>query len=264
MNNFKLFCITNIQNKELEDLPFDLVGVGKNTFNNNYITCNEGQNINEKEKYYSELTFHYWFWKNKLNHFPDTTWIGFCQRRRFWVNSKNIEENYNLKNIILNKPPIEWNEYNSVITEPIDLKTTKTMKIIKRGWKNLLKNPNILFNKNLHTIKLHFDMHHGHGVLDNAINYLEKSERNDFKNFLNIKTSFNPHIMFISKKEITNKWFKALFKWLFKCEKGFGTKSLHGYDQQRLYAYLAERYLSYWFKKHTNYLEWHWTFFEEK
>ena len=70
--------------------------------------------------------------------------------------------------------------------------------------------------------------------------------------------------MFISKKEIINKWFKALFKWLFKCEKGFGTKSLHGYDQQRLYAYLAERYLSYWFKKHTNYLEWHWTFFEEK
>ena len=112
MNNFKLFCITNIQNQELEDLPFDLVGVGKNTFNNNYITCNEGQNINEKEKYYSELTFHYWFWKNKLNHFPDVTWIGFCQRRRFWVNSTNIEENYTLKNIILNKPPIEWSGYN--------------------------------------------------------------------------------------------------------------------------------------------------------
>ena len=32
MNNFKLFCITNIQNQELEDLPFDLAGVGKNTF----------------------------------------------------------------------------------------------------------------------------------------------------------------------------------------------------------------------------------------
>ena len=33
MNNFKLFCITNIQAKELEDLPLDLVGVGRNKFN---------------------------------------------------------------------------------------------------------------------------------------------------------------------------------------------------------------------------------------
>ena len=260
MNNFKLFCITNIQNKELEDLPFDLAGVGKNTFNNNYITCNEGQNINEKEKYYSELTFHYWFWKNKLNHFPDTTWIGFCQRRRFWVNSKNIEENYNLKNIILNKPPIEWNEYNSVITEPIDLKTTKTMKIIKRGWKNLLKNPNILFNKNLHTIKLHFDMHHGHGVLDKAINVMEDKDREDFRSYVSTQTFFSPHIMFFSKKKIIDQWFNDLFTWLFECEKIFGFDKLKGYDQTRLYAYLAERYLSFWFKKHTKTIEWPWIF----
>ena len=24
------------------------------------------KNIQKKEKYYSELTFHFWFWKNKL------------------------------------------------------------------------------------------------------------------------------------------------------------------------------------------------------
>ena len=260
MNNFKLFCITNIQNQELEDLPFDLAGVGKNTFNSNYITCNKGQNINEKEKYYSELTFHYWFWKNKLNHFPDVTWIGFCQRRRFWVNSTNIEENYTLKNIILNKPPIEWNGYNSVITKPIDLKTTKTMKIIKRGWKNLLKNPNILFNKNLHTIKLHFDMHHGHGVLDKAIHVMQEKDREDFRSYVSTKTFFSPHIMFFSKKKIIDQWFNDLFNWLFECEKIFGFDKLKGYDQTRLYAYLAERYLSFWFKKYTKTIEWPWIF----
>ena len=78
------------------------------------------------------------------------------------------------------------------------------------------------------------------------------------------KTSFNPHIMFISKKKILRAWFRDVFQWLFKCEKVFGLKDLKGYDQERLYAYLAERYLSFWFKKYTKYLEWHWTFFEMK
>ena len=45
---------------------------------------------------------------------------------------------------------------------------------------------------------------------------------------------------------------------LFWC-KVFGFSKLSGYDTQRLYAYLAERYLSFWFKKHTNYLNWPWT-----
>ena len=53
--------------------------------------------------------------------------------------------------------------------------------------------------------------------------------------------------MVISKKKILNKWFKDLFNWLFNCEKIFGFKNLKGYDQQRLYAFLAERYLSYGF-----------------
>ena len=67
-------------------------GVGKNTFNNNYITCNEGQNINEKEKYYSELTFHYWYWKNLLKFKRDDEWVGFCSYREYWGNNKKIED----------------------------------------------------------------------------------------------------------------------------------------------------------------------------
>ena len=61
-----------------------------------------------------------------------------------------------------------------------------------------------------------------------------------------------------------NKWFKALFKWLFDCEKVFGFKNLTGYDQQRLYAFLSERYLSFWFNKYTKSKEWPWVFFDNK
>ena len=58
--------------------------------------------------------------------------------------------------------------------------------------------------------------------------------------------------MFISKINILDKWFSVLFPWLERCEKQFGFKELVGYDQTRLYAYLAERYLSFWFKKYQN------------
>ena len=54
----------------------------------------------------------------------------------------------------------------------------------------------------------------------------------------------------------------SLFTWLEKCEKKFGFEELVGYDTTRIYAYLAERYLSFWFKKHTNYLENPWIFID--
>tara|TARA_B100000767_G_scaffold217946_1_gene205735 strand:+ start:273 stop:599 length:327 start_codon:yes stop_codon:yes gene_type:complete len=57
------------------------------------------------------------------------------------------------------------------------------------------------------------------------------------------------------KKDILNKWFSKLFPWPEKCENQFGFNNLKGYDTKRLYAYLAERYLSFWFKKYTVYKE---------
>ena len=70
--------------------------------------------------------------------------------------------------------------------------------------------------------------------------------------------------MFISKSHIMNKWFEDLFAWLFECEKIFGFEVLKGYDTKRLYAYLAERYLSFWFKKYTKSLNWRWVFYENE
>ena len=99
-------------------------------------------------------------------------------------------------------------------------------------------------------------MHHGYGNLDKAINILCDEDREEFRTYVNNNISFNPHIMFIAKADIAKKWFNSLFPWLFKCENIFGFKTLHGYDSQRLYAYLAERYLSFWFKKYSKYVEW--------
>ena len=155
-----------------------------------------------------------------------------------------------IKDIILNDVPSEWTGYESVICEPIQL-GTKFMKILKRGWKNLLKNPSILFKLNRSTIKLHFDMHHGYGNLDKAINLLDDDDRIEFKNFVNQNTKFNPHIMFITRPKIINKWFSKLFPWLEKCEKIFGFENLKGFGLTRIYTFLAERFMSYWFQKNS-------------
>ena len=120
------------------------------------------------------------------------------------------------------------------------------MKVIKRGWRNLFLNPLILFNLKKSTIKLHFDMHHGYGVLDKAIDVLDIKDREDFRNYVDTRTYYNPHIMFIAKKNIMEKYFN----------------NVKGYDQTRLYAYLSERYLSFWFKKYTKTIEWPWIFEE--
>ena len=47
----KIYCITNIQSEKLEKLSVNLVGVGKNSFNSNYIKCEGGENINFKERW---------------------------------------------------------------------------------------------------------------------------------------------------------------------------------------------------------------------
>jgi hypothetical protein len=265
MNNIKIFCVTDIQSKFLEELDLVLVGVGKRKFNKKYMNIKNGHNIQKKEKNYSELTFHYWFWKNKLTKFDKDTWIGFSQKRRFWLKKNSKINNFkDLKENLLKKVPVEWKNYQSVLCKPISVRDPKKMKLIKRGLKNLIKDPTIFFKKNKHSIKLHFDMHHGYGIIDKAIDVMNINDKEQFREYVKQKTKFNPNIMYISKKKILQKWFRDLFRWLFDCEKILGLRKLSGYDQTRMYAYLAERYASFWFKKHSKYTPWHWTFFDTK
>ena len=264
MNNLDIYCVTNKRLSFLEKTPFKLVGVGEDFFSDKYINCSTKDNIYYKEKYYSELTFHYWYWKNILS-LKNKNWIGFCQKRRFWIKSESENKEINQNNIqehVLINPEKNWNNYEAIICKPIDISGAKKIKIFKRGFRSLIKDPSILWNSKKENILLHFDMHHGYGNLNKAINLLDVSDSEEFRNFVRTENSFNPHIMFISKSDIANVWFQKLFIWLERCENVFGFKKLSGYDTSRLYAYLAERYLSFWFKKYTAYKEQPWVFID--
>ena len=125
---------------------------------------------------------------------------------------------------------------------------------------NWIRDPSIIIDKRKHNLKLQFDMFHGYGKIQKAANLLPEPENKKFIKYLDTKTEFNPNIMVISKKKILEKWFKDVFEWLENCEKIFGFKNLQGYDTGRLYAYLAERYLSFWFNSKCNSTTGPWTF----
>ena len=263
--NLEIFCVTNKIVPHFENSNLNLAGVGDVKFSTAYLLSNTKYNIYAKEKHYSELVFHYWYWKNMMN-LTDKNWIGFCQRRRVWVKNINMNQEINKKDLnkyLLKYPDPSWDGYESIICEPIKVNPMKKIKIIKRGWRSVLKNPLILFNTKEQNILLHFDMFHGYGNLKRAISQLEKEDRNDFYEYVNTREIFNPHIMYISKNEILDKWFNALFPWLERCEKIFGFENLKGYETRRLYAYLAERYASFWFKKYTKYKEHPWLFIDD-
>tara|TARA_Y100000287_G_scaffold96089_1_gene76663 strand:- start:162 stop:551 length:390 start_codon:yes stop_codon:yes gene_type:complete len=128
--------------------------------------------------------------------------LVFAKKEDFGFNQKKkIASFKQLQKYILKKPPKKWSDYESIICKPIKIDNPKRMKLLKRGYKNLLKDPSIIYDKKKQNIKLHFDMHHGFGILDMAINHLKKKdERTLFRKFVNENSSFNPHIMFISKK----------------------------------------------------------------
>ena len=118
----------------------------------------------------------------------------------------------------------------------------------------MILDPSFFFNKKKRTIKFHFDMMHGTGNLDSAIKFLPKKDKNDFKEYVNSNTSFSPHNMFICKnKDILFSYYESVFPWLKQCEKLFGFKNLNTYGTKRIYGFLAERYLSFWFRKYSKF-----------
>ena len=267
MKNITMYCLSIYEHTLpiIKSLGYIPVGLGNKNFSKEWLKDNSGDNISHKNKYYGEYSFHYWFWKNKLPELEDGSWVGFCAYREFWGN-KNSKNKDNLSDVVLRDIPNEWNNFDAIIGEHRtfnSLKELKFSKIIKHGLISFLRNPSVLFNKHGKiNIRLQFDMMHGNGNLDKAINLLDDENRDEFRNFTRNEYTFARGNMFICKsKKIISKYYESLFPWLERCEKIFGF-DLKGYGMTRIYAFLGERYLSYWFTKHTKHLLWPVVFYD--
>ena len=265
MNSHKIFCmcLNSHHLEKLKKLEYIPVGLGKQNYDSEWLRDDTGNNISSKNPFYGEYTFYYWIWKNFLDDCADNQWLGFCGYRYHWSQKSTISSEKlnkivnkgNFQDYILKKIPPEWEDYEAILGEEMIINNWKFSKIIKHAPKKFLMNPKLLLKKN-QNIKLHFDVFHGEGIIDKAISYLDKNEKSDFEIFVNQKNSFNRENLFFCKsKKLMNGYFTSVFAWLEKCESEFGFR-LEGYSLKRLYAFLAERYLSYWFQKYSNYKTW--------
>lgn len=256
MKNITMFCLTLNPNhlNKIKKLNYRPVGLGAKNFSSEWITDKSRNNISKKNPFYGEYTFHYSIWKQEHQNIK-TDWVGFCQYRKFWSLS-NVEKKINnledLNQRALNKIPAQLESFESILGEPFYVNQFRFKKFIKRNFITMLKDPSLFFFKSRRNIRFHFDMWHGKGNLDKAINLLDENEKNDFKIFVDQNVSFNPHNMIICKKEFLLRYYDSVFPWLEKCEKIFGFPNTDVYGLKRIYGFLAERYISYWFKKYSS------------
>ena len=235
----------------IEKLSYLPVGLGDKKFSKNCITDKSGVNISNKNSFYGEYTFHYWIWKNHINKIK-TKWVGFCQYRKFFAKEKINETNINFKsfkNSLIHEVEESNEKVDCILGKKFSVENFKISKIVKHHLIDFLIKPILIFNKKKRNLSFHFDLFHGKGNLDLAINLLDENNKKDFKNYMNKNTAFNPHNMFICKTEILKKYYDVVFPWLKRCETIFGFDNLDSYGQKRIYGFLAERFLSYWFSK---------------
>ena len=110
---------------------------------------------------------------------------------------------------------------------------------------------NDLFDHIVDSFQHHWQLYCGQNIY---VGNSDNENQTDFRNFVNKNYEFNPHNMFICKsKTILISYYSIVFPWLQKCENIFGFEKLKGYDLTRIYGFLAERFLSYWFQKNTKF-----------
>ncbi len=252
-----MYCITiyNEHYDKIKKLGYTPVGLGKNITSTKFEVDNKGINISDKNPFYGEYSFHYWIWKNEIKNFKEEEWIGFCQYRKFWSTNQpdKISNISDLDKNLIKKVPKEYDKFEVILGEPLYINQLRLTKFFKKNFLKIAKNPSFLFDENKRNIKFHFDLMHGEGNLDKAILLLEKNEREDFNNFVKTEVSFNPHNMFLCRSsKILNDYYDTVFPWLQRCEKEFGFEH-DSYGLKRIYGFLAERFMSFWFKKNTKY-----------
>ena len=262
----KIFCISilNQNYRQLQNLNLIPVGLGNKKFDKNWLSDKDGKNISEKNLNFGEYTFHYKIWQNERLISDFNEWIGFCSYRRFWTISSNskIEKFDDLNKIIIKRPPEHWKKFDVILGDPVVFKKIKNIKLIKRSLFEVLKKPSMLFKNN--TLEDQFRVFHGSFFLDTAISLMPTNYQEDFKKFMKGKL-FYPYNMFICKNRIILKeFYSEIFPWLFKCEKAFNEQKLTGYSKTRIYGFLAERFMPFWFIKNYNITTCPITFFDKR
>ena len=254
MRKVFIFCCSHFHDIKIEKLKNIIpAGTGSKNFPSNWLSDKTGNSISHLNKTYAELTFHYWIWKNYLENFRENDLIGFCQYRRFWL-KENHEININFDNLdnnLINENNLKNFDNEVFLTKSENIVLKKKSIFKYRSFFENITNPQPIFNRSYHTAGLQFEIStRTKKIIYKVAKYLEKKDQQDYLDFLNNEKKVNFHNMFITNKSILDEYMKYLFRWLDLCDPEIKMINTDKYSSRRIHAFLAERFLHFWFNKY--------------
>lgn len=211
----KMFVVTHkpFSKPNLDGYYSLLVGANKNLFSNSDYFDNSGDNISDKNKNFCELTGLYWIWKN-----DNADIVGLCHYRRYFTNS------------YLTKKAQHYISSQDIRTlmERYDMVLPNIRYYKETVYDAINIAPNL---KDIEEIK-------------KALRVVQPDYLSDFDAFLNGNEAYLFN-MFITKKEILNKYCEWLFSILFYIEADYDISNEDDY-RQRLFGFLSERLIYVW------------------
>jgi hypothetical protein len=229
----------------VEDSPYINVWAGRNhsLIESNLVGDDIGDNISDKNKYYSELTGIYWAWKNN-----STDIWGTCHYRRFFTVFPE-PVNYKIRRICYYLIGIGRKRHGLIYTSNYNY------------WKNkIIDNNDILKlfsdydaimpvrRKFKYSIGKHYSRYHNIDdlkLLREILNDNSPELIGSFDSMLKQKRLYANN-MFILKNDQFEKLMNWLFGILFEFEKRINLSDYQGY-QERIFGFLSERLITCWF-----------------
>lgn len=188
---------------------------------------NSGENIAEKNRFYSELTAQYWIWKNL-----QTDYLGLCHYRRYFT--KNI-----LTKILA---PYTKKTDTYLLSNDDVLSIMQKYEIILPYKRNYF----------IETVESHYANAHNHSDLEKVreiIMTFYPEYKEAFEKVMK-KRSLHLYNMFIMKEDLFREYSDWLFGILFRVEDAIDFQSYDTY-QERVFGFLGERLLNVWVLKNS-------------
>lgn len=211
-----------------------------------------GDNISEKNPYFSELTGIYWIWKN-TNH--EIT--GICHYRRYFTASPEPLL-YRLKRLLYFPSGLFKKRFGLIYTSNIRLFTPKIFS--EPEVRHYLQHYDAvlpLARKLKYTVETHYCRYHDINDLALLKTIIQQKypEFEDAYNIVFQGKRLHANNMFILKKPLFNEFMEWWFDILFEFERRIDLNKKLGY-QERIIGFIAERLLNVWVvQKQLNYIE---------
>ncbi len=220
------------------------VWAGKNGKKNEPLFTGDdsGDNISDKNKYYSELSGIYWVWKN-----TDTEIVGTCHYRRYFTNADEPFF-YRVRRALFFFAGLMKKRHGLIYTNNIN--RWKPMILSQDEVINILGHYDAILpvkRKLRQSIKQHYNKYHNPNdliLIRNILSEYYPGYLKSYEDVLNSNRLFANN-MFILRRKNFEELMNWLFFILFRFEEKIDKDNYKGY-QERIFGFLSERLVTVW------------------